>query len=647
MSQPVVVVTGMHASATSLAAALVDGLGVSLGEQFLPADDHNPAGYFEDVDFVALQSRMLLGAAPHDDGGHPDWGWTESYRLDPRDLEPWRGEARALVESRAAGGRPWGWKNPRTAVSPGFWDSLLPDAHYLLIYRYPWEVADSLQRLGAEVFLRNPAYAYSIWDFYNRRMLDFAEQNRGRCLLVSANGLLSDPDRLDGLLRDRLGLDAPEGYVRSRIRPDLFRSGGNGWDPLVTLLEAARRDQMDLLRELDRQADLSSAGLWGAPPRATWSGGTDAPRVSVVVPCFNHGELLLEAVASAERASREEPLELVIVDDGSDEPWTVEVFKALEGLGYKTVRQENRGLAAARNAGAAAAAGDLLLPLDADDRLRPDYPAAARRMLDAEPEVGVVYCDYWEFGLRTGRVATPEFDLPLLLRGNYVTACSCLRRRVWEESDGWDEALPAWEDWDFWIGAASRGWGFRRLPAVGFDYRRRPDSMVTACLHEDVGAPLQARIVSKHQAVYLKHLPELLIEVQDAMRDADAGRRELAESHRRLDEAGRRLDEAGRQLEESCRQLEESGRRLEETQAERDGLAAAALGLEAEIGRIAARQQELEHERDRLYAELDSWRRRVEFMEGTASWRLRRRYQSLTAPFRGILTGKTGGGLKP
>ncbi|MGH9363240.1 MAG: hypothetical protein ACRD2T_15120, partial [Thermoanaerobaculia bacterium] len=86
---PPIVVTGMHASATSLAASLVAGLGVSLGERLLPPDAHNPAGYFEDLDFVELQSRMLQAALPADDGGHPDWGWTEHHRLEPGALEPW------------------------------------------------------------------------------------------------------------------------------------------------------------------------------------------------------------------------------------------------------------------------------------------------------------------------------------------------------------------------------------------------------------------------------------------------------------------------------------------------------------------------------------------------------------------------------
>ncbi|HYN20058.1 MAG TPA: glycosyltransferase [Thermoanaerobaculia bacterium] len=620
----------MHASATSLAASLVDGLGVSLGERLLAADAHNPAGYFEDLDFGELQSRMMLAATPADDGGHPDWGWTEHSWIDPRALEPLRQSARSLIATRAADGRPWGWKNPRTAVSLDFWDSLLNEARYLFIYRYPWEVADSLQRLAAEVFLRNPRYAYSIWEFYNRRILEFLSRAHDRCLLVSANALLSDPERLDGLLRDRLGLAAPSGYVRSRIRPDLFRSEGWRRDPLVTLLEAVRPECIELLRELDRQADLSSAGLWGALPRVSWSGGQGArPRVSVLVPCYNHGEFLLEAVASAERACQEEPLELVIIDDGSDEAWTLAVLKILRHLGYQILRQENRGLAAARNAGTAIASGDFLLPLDADDRLRPEFPSAARRVLEAEPDVGVVYCDYWEFGLRSGCVCTPDFDLPRLLRGNYVAACACLRRRVWEECGGWDEALSAWEDWDLWIGAAGRGWRFHRFPGIGFDYRRRPDSMVTASAREEVGKPLQEHIVRKHRAVYLSHLPELLIEIQNSVRETEAARQEQGEALHRLEKAEGTRDRLADRAAALEAEIGQSAVRQAQLEGERDRLAKRAAALEAEIGRAAARQAELEGKRDRLYQELAAWRGRVAFMEGTAAWRMRLRFLDL------------------
>lgn len=591
----------MHASATSLAATLINGLGVNLGERLLAADAHNPAGYGEDLDFVELQSRMMLAATPLDDGGHPDWGWTEHATLDPQAFEPWRESAAALVAARAAEGRPWGWKNPRTAVSLGFWDSILDDARYLFIYRYPWEVADSLQRLGAEVFLRNPRYAYAIWELYNRQILEFLDRAGDRCLLVSANGLLADPERLDSLLRSRLHLAVPDGYVRSRIRAELFHSEGKGEDPLVPLLEAVRPECIALLRELDRRADLSSAGLWGAPVPP---GPARPPRISVVVPCYNQGEFLLEAVASVERACREEPLELVIVDDGSDEPWTLEVLGSLRRLGYTVLRQENSGLAAARNAGAAAVTGEFLLPLDADDRLRTAFPAAARRVLEAEPEVGVVYCDHWEFGMQSGRVRAPEFDLPRLLRGNYITSCSVLRRRVWIDCGGWDESLAAWEDWELWIAAASRGWGFHHFTGIGFDYRKRPDSMVTSCLHADVGEPLQEHIVRKHESVYLRHLPALLIEVQDAVRDAGAARQEASEALRRLEEARRDLGEALSRLDD-------------------------AAARNTEMERSLAREAQLVRERDLLYHELGAWRERVAFMEGTAAWRMRDRFNAL------------------
>jgi hypothetical protein len=614
----------MHCSATSLVASLVAGLGVNVGDRLLDADAHNPAGYFEDLDFIALQSRMMLAATPPEDGGHRDWGWTEHEHLHKAAFEAFRETARALAGERAAAARPWGFKNPRTSLALDFWHSLLPDARYLFVYRFPWEVADSMQRLGAEVFLRHPEYAYRIWSFYNRHLLAFLERSPDRCLLVSANGLCADPDRFDRLLRERLGMDVPDGFTRSGIRPGALRSGP-GRDPLVQLLAEVRPGCLALLEELDERADLGARGLWGPTPRATWrSGGPGppTPQLSVIIPCYNHGELLLESVASVERASMEEPLELIVVNDGSDEPWTLEVLAALRRLGYSVVDQENRGLSAARNAGAARAHADLLLPLDADDRLRPDLPREARRIFAAEASVGVVYGDYWEFGLRTGIVRAPEFDLPKLLRGNFVTACSGLRREVWTDCGGWDERLHAWEDWELWIGAAGRGWEFRHFGGIAFDYRRRPDSMVAACARKEVGAPLQEQIVRKHQEIYLRHLPELLIEIQDAWRK-DGARELAATAARDLAATATRELAATAEREEGLRaDLAKARAALAAVAAERDELAAAQR-------RTSAEQERLLGERDRLYVELSAWRARVASMEETSAWRFRRWILSL------------------
>ena len=92
-------------------------------------------------------------------------------------------------------------------------------------------------------------------------------------------------------------------------------------------------------------------------------------KVSVIMPCFNHGEFVQEAVESVTRLGRDD-LELIVVDDGSTDERTRREMDALSARGINVIRQENKGLAGARNAGVLAAQGEYIFPLDADDRLR-------------------------------------------------------------------------------------------------------------------------------------------------------------------------------------------------------------------------------------------------------------------------------------
>ena len=77
---------------------------------------------------------------------------------------------------------------------------------------------------------------------------------------------------------------------------------------------------------------------------------TQPCKVSVVIPCFNHGEFLPEAVCSATAIERED-VELIVVDDGSTDEPTRKEMDALAAQGIRVIRQGNKGLAAARNAG--------------------------------------------------------------------------------------------------------------------------------------------------------------------------------------------------------------------------------------------------------------------------------------------------------
>ncbi len=202
-------------------------------------------------------------------------------------------------------------------------------------------------------------------------------------------------------------------------------------------------------------------------------------KVSIVIPCFNHGAMLREALASVEQVRNLNLLEVIVVDDGSVEVETRKILDDLEHEGHYVLRQPNRGASAARNAGIRLAKGEFILPLDSDNHLRDVYLNEGVSLLKENSSVGVIYSDIEYFGESSGTVQAPEFDLLSLIRAGFIDACALYRKHLWEEVGGYDEHMP-WmgvEDWDFWLRVASHGGTFVHLPKVGFDYRVRKDSV--------------------------------------------------------------------------------------------------------------------------------------------------------------------------
>jgi glycosyltransferase involved in cell wall biosynthesis len=195
-------------------------------------------------------------------------------------------------------------------------------------------------------------------------------------------------------------------------------------------------------------------------------------------------------------------LELIVVDDGSTDARTRDEMDKLCLRGIKVIRQTNQGLAGARNAGVRNSTGKYLLPLDADNRLRAAYLEKGALILDAHPEIGVVYGDAEYIGTRSGRSVVGSFDPGKLLNWNFIDACALYRRPVWEQNQGYDGTMPVQglEDWDFWLGALGQGWQFAYLPEVAFDYRMAGESMLTRVKGaEDKIAEFVAR---KHGPLY-------------------------------------------------------------------------------------------------------------------------------------------------
>jgi glycosyltransferase involved in cell wall biosynthesis len=242
--------------------------------------------------------------------------------------------------------------------------------------------------------------------------------------------------------------------------------------------------------------------------------------VSIVIPSYNLGRYLLETLRSIEEARTAALREVVIVDDGSTEPETLQVLEQLKSSPYRVIRQENRGLGAARNAGIRCATGQFILPVDSDNCIRKTYLSEAPAVLDRNPAVGIVYGDAEYVGERSGRWYVPEFSFARLVDGNFIDACALFRRRVWEDIGGYDEQMPhlGWEDWDFWLRASVRGWRFVHLDEVAFDYRVRPDSMMSGV--GNYTATMDQYLFSKKELAALGPLrPELrrLLNVEESL----------------------------------------------------------------------------------------------------------------------------------
>jgi hypothetical protein len=259
LSRPFVI-AGMHRSGTSMTASWMQALGVDVGQEFLPANVNNQPGYFEDVDFVALHRAIFEAACRHDEPGNPDVGWTESESLDMASVENFRDRAQELIRARNDNAI-WGWKDPRTTVLLPFWQTLLPQARYVLVYRHPWDVVDSMYRASQRLYEGRPDFPIKIWTYYNRKMLEFYLANRDVCVLVNTNVLVNHLERFGDLLGQKLGMPLREGPVEVTLKglfnADLMKNMPDT-DPVVTLFQIAHPETVALLQAMDAVADIAS-----------------------------------------------------------------------------------------------------------------------------------------------------------------------------------------------------------------------------------------------------------------------------------------------------------------------------------------------------------------------------------------------------
>jgi glycosyltransferase involved in cell wall biosynthesis len=230
------------------------------------------------------------------------------------------------------------------------------------------------------------------------------------------------------------------------------------------------------------------------------------PLVSVVIPCFNYGRFVIEALDSVLHQTLTD-LEVIIVDGGSSDQDTLEILRTLERPRTRVVFRDGRHLVGDnRNFGIAQARGRYICCLDADDTLEPTYLEKAVFLLEMYG-YDIVSTAIHFAGARSGTVGVlPVPDLRSMVRGNHVHTCAVFRRLLWTLSGGYLDAGVGKdhvaEDWDFWVRLAALGARIRNITDEPlFNYRAHEGGSLSSSADVKPLSEQRRAIVARNQAL--------------------------------------------------------------------------------------------------------------------------------------------------
>jgi GT2 family glycosyltransferase/SAM-dependent methyltransferase len=248
------------------------------------------------------------------------------------------------------------------------------------------------------------------------------------------------------------------------------------------------------------------------------------PTVSVVIPCYNLGAYLDEAVASVLGQTFQD-VEILIVDDGSDDPATRHLLAAYRRPRTRIVRADHSGLPAVpRNIGLEQATGRYVSFLDADDVLEPRFLEATIGRLEADPALAFAGCWLTAFGQRTFSWEPEDCDFPWLLAEDTVCTAAPTRRDALMAVGGVDadERVAGYEDWALAIALIEAGFRGTVLRERLFRYRIRPGSVSSWCTRPAHHMGVFEYLLDKHATTYATHAAGVADAIMQRIGELDA-----------------------------------------------------------------------------------------------------------------------------
>jgi hypothetical protein len=453
MSTRAIWVLGMHRSGTSLTAGVLRLLGADLGpaDGLLPADERdNPKGYWEQRAVIDLNDELLrrLSGSSVAAPAFPS-GWAARAELD---------DLRAGATEILAGFDPsriWALKDPRLSLTLPFWLSLVDDSAAVVCLRSPRDVAASLHARDPGGPLGTREWT-AVWHEYTLSALEHAAPLPHEILFYD-DWFAKRGESLDALARllAKLGHPPPE---TAPAELDEFLSENLRHHTSTPQETAADSEVAPEAAEL-----YAALRKWPELPRPR----RRRPRTSVLMAAYNPDPVLLGEAVDSVLGQTVGDLELLLVDDGSDQP-VAELLADRRDERLRVVRHgSNRGLSAARNTALRLARAPLVSHLDSDDAWEPDYLEGVLPEFRDEG-IGLVYANATILG-HPGGHDTYVFDpaphpidtFPKIAEQNPVPLpTATARTHAVREAGGYARWLKSTQDYHLWCRMAAAGWRF-------------------------------------------------------------------------------------------------------------------------------------------------------------------------------------------
>lgn len=225
------------------------------------------------------------------------------------------------------------------------------------------------------------------------------------------------------------------------------------------------------------------------------------PQVSFIIPYYNNGATIQETIDSIFNQSFSN-FDIWIIDDGSTDPASLTKLQELKANNRITIlEQANAGPSVARNLAIRQCTSQIIIPLDADDKILPGAIEKALPYFSNE-RIAAVYGDNLLFGEESQVKKQQPFNMQTALLYNGVAMCSFIRKAAFEKSGYFDEfmSLKGLEDWEMWIRWVADGWELLYLPETLFAIRVNRKSRTFETANKNLEL-LKAYVYQKHAAL--------------------------------------------------------------------------------------------------------------------------------------------------